>query len=60
MDEIKIIKAMDFDFVIIAILNEKIAEDIKTSLISMGICDEKILYITRKNLLEIIEAENEI
>lgn len=60
VDEIKIIKAMDFDFVIIAILNEKIAEDIKTSLISMGICDEKILYITRKNLLEIIEAENEI
>lgn len=53
---------MDFDIIYIAILNEKVCQNIKSNLINMGIEEDKILYYgigdvrtdEIKNILEII------
>lgn len=42
---------LDFDYIVIAILNEKIAKAIAADLIEKGIERNKVLYITREELL---------
>lgn len=45
VNEINIIEKLDFDYIVIAILNEKISKEVKNSLVDMGVESKKILYI---------------
>ena len=45
VNEINVIEKLDVDYIIIAILNEKISKEVKKSLVDMGVESKKILYI---------------
>lgn len=45
VNEINVIEKLDFDYIVIAILNEKISKEVKKFLVDMGVDPKKILYI---------------
>ena len=44
MQPVEDLKKMDFDALLIAVINEKAAKEIKTALIKMGIAEKKIRW----------------
>lgn len=47
---IESVSSINFDYILIAILNEMVAKDIEKELINKGVKKSKILYITRQSL----------
>lgn len=50
----EVIKKMDYDLIMIAVLSEKIAEDIRKQLIELGTPNEKIWWKKPTNLVDLI------
>lgn len=59
VNEINVIEKLDFDYIVIAILNEKISKEVRKSLVDMGVNLKKILYISKECLLKYEEKCND-
>lgn len=52
IDEYDKLMNTNFDYILISILNEKVADEVRKELISMGVSEEKILSVNKYTILE--------